>query len=126
MASTNKPAVMGEFGITDTNRNITYASWYQTVISTGITGDLIWYILAHYILRALLTSVQAGWIEPHQRAYAQRWVHDLPDRSCLPAHEITRRGSKGSEMRGSGGCSSDVHIFIRKSHQFFVLGLAVL
>ncbi|KAJ7292191.1 glycoside hydrolase [Mycena rebaudengoi] len=42
MASTNKPAVMGEFGITDTNRNITYASWYQTVISTGITGDLIW------------------------------------------------------------------------------------
>ncbi|KAJ7242672.1 glycoside hydrolase superfamily [Mycena rebaudengoi] len=42
MASANKPMVMGEFGFTDTNRNITYASWYQTVISTGITGDLIW------------------------------------------------------------------------------------
>ncbi|KAJ7802945.1 hypothetical protein B0H14DRAFT_3487907 [Mycena olivaceomarginata] len=40
MASTNKPA--REFGITDTNRNITYASWYQTVISTGLAKDLSW------------------------------------------------------------------------------------
>ncbi|KAJ7889980.1 CEL4a mannanase [Mycena leptocephala] len=42
MASTNKPAIMEEFGITDSNRSSTYASWYQTVISTGVTGDLIW------------------------------------------------------------------------------------
>ncbi|KAJ7196268.1 glycoside hydrolase [Mycena pura] len=42
MASTNKPAIMEEFGITDATRNATYATWYQTVISTGVTGDLIW------------------------------------------------------------------------------------
>ncbi|KAJ6608960.1 CEL4b mannanase [Mycena sp. CBHHK59/15] len=42
MASANKPAIIEEFGITDTNRSTTYASWYQTIISTGVTGDLIW------------------------------------------------------------------------------------
>ncbi|KAF8184550.1 CEL4a mannanase [Mycena galopus ATCC 62051] len=42
MASANKPAIMEEFGITDADRNTTYASWYQAVVSTGLTGDLIW------------------------------------------------------------------------------------
>ncbi|KAJ7698350.1 mannanase [Mycena rosella] len=43
MKSTNKPVIMEEFGITSSStRNATYATWYQTIISTGLTGDLIW------------------------------------------------------------------------------------
>ncbi|KAJ7931108.1 glycoside hydrolase [Mycena leptocephala] len=42
MKSTNKPAIIEEFGITTTTRNSSYATWYQTIISTGLTGDLIW------------------------------------------------------------------------------------
>ncbi|KAJ7512588.1 glycoside hydrolase superfamily [Mycena galericulata] len=43
MTSSNKPVIMEEFGVTsDSTRNATYAAWYQTVITTGLTGDLIW------------------------------------------------------------------------------------
>ncbi|KAJ6557504.1 mannanase [Mycena capillaripes] len=44
MKSANKPVIIEEFGITGdaTSRNATYATWYQTMISTGLTGDLIW------------------------------------------------------------------------------------
>ncbi|KAJ7110631.1 glycoside hydrolase superfamily [Mycena epipterygia] len=42
MTSSNKPVIVEEFGITDATRNATYAAWYQTVLSTGLTGDMIW------------------------------------------------------------------------------------
>ncbi|KAF7335994.1 Carbohydrate-binding module family 1 protein/glycoside hydrolase family 5 protein [Mycena sanguinolenta] len=43
MASANKPVIMEEFGIVNTTtRTSTYSDWYSTVISTDITGDLIW------------------------------------------------------------------------------------
>ncbi|KAF7377350.1 Glycoside hydrolase family 5 protein [Mycena sanguinolenta] len=44
MTSANKPAIMEEFGLTytGTQRADDYATWYDTVISTGLTGDLLW------------------------------------------------------------------------------------
>ncbi|PCH43855.1 glycoside hydrolase family 5 protein [Wolfiporia cocos MD-104 SS10] len=37
----NKPVVLEEFGVTS-NKTETYTAWYQTIISSGLTGDLIW------------------------------------------------------------------------------------
>ncbi|KAJ6546040.1 CEL4a mannanase [Mycena vulgaris] len=43
MKSSNKPVIIEEFGVVSgSTRNATYATWYQTMISTGLTGDLIW------------------------------------------------------------------------------------
>ena len=33
--------ILEEFGVTD-DQESTYTSWYSTIISTGLTGDLIW------------------------------------------------------------------------------------
>ena len=44
--SANKPVIMEEFGVTDTQLS-TYTTWYSNVISTGLTGDLIWYVRKH-------------------------------------------------------------------------------
>ncbi|KAF9078684.1 glycoside hydrolase family 5 protein [Rhodocollybia butyracea] len=41
MKQSNKPAILEEFGI-DANMSGVYASWYSTVLSTDLTGDLIW------------------------------------------------------------------------------------
>ncbi|KAA1477226.1 CEL4a mannanase [Dentipellis sp. KUC8613] len=37
----NKPVILEEFGVT-TNQPTTYQLWYNTIISSGQTGDLIW------------------------------------------------------------------------------------
>ncbi|KAJ7110637.1 mannanase [Mycena epipterygia] len=42
MKAQNKPAIMEEFGLTTSTRNSSYATWYSTVLSSGLTGDLIW------------------------------------------------------------------------------------
>ncbi|KAJ3746679.1 mannanase [Lentinula detonsa] len=42
MMASNKPVIMEEFGVTIANQNDTYSGWYSTVLSTGLTGDLIW------------------------------------------------------------------------------------
>ncbi|KAJ6626565.1 hypothetical protein B0H10DRAFT_2429903 [Mycena sp. CBHHK59/15] len=43
MKSSNRPVILEEFGIANSStRPSTYSTWYQTVISTGLTGDLIW------------------------------------------------------------------------------------
>ncbi|KAJ7325838.1 CEL4a mannanase [Mycena albidolilacea] len=42
MTSQNKPVIMEEYGLTSSTRNTTYATWYSTVLSSGLTGDLIW------------------------------------------------------------------------------------
>ncbi|EKM61758.1 glycoside hydrolase family 5 protein [Phanerochaete carnosa HHB-10118-sp] len=39
--SANKPVIMEEFGVTN-NQTGVYTTWYSTVISSGLTGDLIW------------------------------------------------------------------------------------
>ncbi|KAH8083773.1 CEL4a mannanase [Cristinia sonorae] len=41
MKKQNKPVILEEFGVTDSQAS-TYASWYSAVISSGLTGDLIW------------------------------------------------------------------------------------
>ncbi|KAJ7624543.1 glycoside hydrolase [Roridomyces roridus] len=43
MTNANKPVIVEEFGITNSStRPTVYQEWYSTVISTGLTGDLIW------------------------------------------------------------------------------------
>ncbi|KAF7375741.1 Glycoside hydrolase family 5 protein [Mycena sanguinolenta] len=44
MTSQNKPVIMEEFGLTTsgTARAASYATWYDTVISADLTGDLVW------------------------------------------------------------------------------------
>ncbi|KAF8175051.1 CEL4a mannanase [Mycena galopus ATCC 62051] len=44
MTSANKPAILEEFGLTatGTQRASDYTTWYNAVISSGLTGDLLW------------------------------------------------------------------------------------
>ncbi|KAJ7270478.1 mannanase [Mycena rebaudengoi] len=42
MKSANKPVIMEEYGLTSSARNTIYPMWYNTVITTGLTGDLVW------------------------------------------------------------------------------------
>jgi mannan endo-1,4-beta-mannosidase len=44
MKTANKPVIMEEFGVTSDQQN-TYTTWYSNVISSGLTGDLIWCVL---------------------------------------------------------------------------------
>ncbi|EIM81197.1 glycoside hydrolase [Stereum hirsutum FP-91666 SS1] len=37
----NKPVILEEFGVTSDQEDV-YTAWYSTVISSGLTGDLIW------------------------------------------------------------------------------------
>ncbi|KAG8711813.1 hypothetical protein FRC11_001769 [Ceratobasidium sp. 423] len=37
----NKPVIIEEFGVT-TDQVATYTAWYNEIISSGLTGDLIW------------------------------------------------------------------------------------
>ncbi|THU93621.1 glycoside hydrolase family 5 protein [Dendrothele bispora CBS 962.96] len=41
MKTFNKPVIMEEFGTTG-DKETTYTSWYSTIESSGLTGDLIW------------------------------------------------------------------------------------
>ncbi|CAE6435346.1 unnamed protein product [Rhizoctonia solani] len=39
----NKPVILEEFGVTSAyNPSSTYTNWWDTIISSGLTGDLIW------------------------------------------------------------------------------------
>ncbi|KAF7334964.1 CEL4a mannanase [Mycena venus] len=42
MKSANKPVIMEEYGLTSSARTAIYPMWYNTVIATGLTGDLVW------------------------------------------------------------------------------------
>lgn len=35
--------ILEEFGVTD-GQAATYTAWYNSVISSGLTGDLIWWV----------------------------------------------------------------------------------
>jgi len=39
--SVGKPVILEEFGVTSSQTTV-YTSWFNTVISSGLTGDLIW------------------------------------------------------------------------------------
>ncbi|KAF9564905.1 CEL4b mannanase [Agrocybe pediades] len=41
-----KPVILEEFGVT-TNQATIYAAWYNEIISSGLTGDLIWQAGSH-------------------------------------------------------------------------------
>ncbi|PPQ92323.1 hypothetical protein CVT25_008529 [Psilocybe cyanescens] len=45
-AKANKPVILEEFGVT-TNQPTIYQAWYNEVISSGLTGDLIWQAGSH-------------------------------------------------------------------------------
>lgn len=40
---------MEEFGISENITDV-YASWYSEVVSSGLTGDLIWYVVYTLVL----------------------------------------------------------------------------
>ncbi|KAJ4490111.1 glycoside hydrolase [Lentinula aciculospora] len=42
MKVSNKPVIMEEFGVTISSQSDTYSTWYSSVLSAGLTGDLIW------------------------------------------------------------------------------------
>jgi mannan endo-1,4-beta-mannosidase len=42
MKSANKPVIMEEYGLTSSARTTIYPMWYDTVINSGLTGDLVW------------------------------------------------------------------------------------
>lgn len=41
MTKANKPVILEEFGITSDQED-TYTAWYNEIVSSGLTGDLIW------------------------------------------------------------------------------------
>ncbi|KAI0821629.1 mannanase [Trametes gibbosa] len=43
----NKPVILEEFGVTDSQPS-TYTAWYNTVITSGLAGDLIWQAGSHF------------------------------------------------------------------------------
>lgn len=43
MKRTNKPVILEEFGVTS-NQASTYSTWFAQIESSGLTGDLIWYV----------------------------------------------------------------------------------
>ncbi|KAF8883320.1 CEL4b mannanase [Gymnopilus junonius] len=45
-ANAKKPVIMEEFGVTS-NQSAVYTAWWNTVISSGLTGDLIWQAGSH-------------------------------------------------------------------------------
>ncbi|THG98333.1 hypothetical protein EW026_g3826 [Hermanssonia centrifuga] len=45
-AKANKPTIVEEFGVTS-NQVSTYTAWYNEIISSGLTGDLIWQAGSH-------------------------------------------------------------------------------
>ncbi|KAL4254228.1 glycosyl hydrolase 5 (cellulase A) family protein [Abortiporus biennis] len=45
-AAANKPVILEEFGVTDSQAT-TYTAWYSAIESSGLTGDLIWQAGSH-------------------------------------------------------------------------------
>ncbi|KAF9005377.1 mannanase [Hymenopellis radicata] len=46
MKSQGKPVILEEFGVTD-NQATVYTAWYTEIVSSGLTGDLIWQAGSH-------------------------------------------------------------------------------
>jgi mannan endo-1,4-beta-mannosidase len=41
MKRANKPVILEEFGVTSNQAQV-YTAWFNEVVSSGLTGDLIW------------------------------------------------------------------------------------
>ena len=75
-AVANKPVIMEEFGI-QLFQSSTYKTWYDTIVSSGLAGDLIWYVPPLSRPNALRYSscVQASGFSPPGWRHARRWLH---------------------------------------------------
>lgn len=69
----NKPVIMEEFGVPD-NQSSTYKAWYTAVISSSLTGDLIWQAGSH--LPSGDTSDDGFTIYPDDPVYALETSHN--------------------------------------------------
>lgn len=47
MTRANKPVLLEEFGVAASNQSSTYTAWWNEVVSSGLTGDLIWQAGSH-------------------------------------------------------------------------------
>lgn len=59
----NKPVIIEEFGVVAADQKTTYTAWLNEVVSSGLTGDLIWYVssaLMDYCWRAEQRCRQAA------------------------------------------------------------------
>jgi len=62
---------MEEFGTTG-DKETTYTSWYSTIESSGLTGDLIWWVwIQPQSLRLLNIIPQASWFGFDEWAYSE-------------------------------------------------------
>lgn len=52
MKAANKPVILEEFGVTSSQTTI-YTAWFNQIVSSGLTGDLIWWVLCEFFFRAL-------------------------------------------------------------------------
>ncbi|EPQ57046.1 mannanase [Gloeophyllum trabeum ATCC 11539] len=68
----NKPVLLEEFGVTS-NQTGTYAQWYSTILSSGLTGDLIWQ--AGSYLSTGATPNDGYTIYPNTTVYAMEALH---------------------------------------------------
>lgn len=51
----SKPVILEEFGVTSSQYS-TYQTWLSTVVSSGLAGDLIWYVYQPFLKRSMITS----------------------------------------------------------------------
>ncbi|KAJ8481985.1 hypothetical protein ONZ45_g15117 [Pleurotus djamor] len=58
MNAANKPVILEEFGILD-GKTTTYASWFDTIYNSGLSGDLYWQAGSRY-----------SWGSTHDDGYA--------------------------------------------------------
>lgn len=61
-ASANKPVIVEEFGVTSDQLD-TYTAWYSEVVSSGLTGDLLWWVVLVLLPELMMLNVlnrQAG------------------------------------------------------------------
>ncbi|KAF5323251.1 hypothetical protein D9619_013508 [Psilocybe cf. subviscida] len=59
MTKANKPVILEEFGVTASQSTV-YQAWYDKIISSGLTGDLMWQAGSHF-----------SWGDTHNDGYAQ-------------------------------------------------------
>lgn len=46
MKNASKPVIMEEYGISSQPQNTTYLSWASTIVSTGLSGELVWCVIS--------------------------------------------------------------------------------
>lgn len=78
----NKPVILEEFGVTVSDQASTYTAWYSTIISSGLAGDLIWYVSrAHVQVQRIPAPLGADGIPQASRFSLLHWS-DARRRVC--------------------------------------------